>query len=178
MMLIKNTINHRKYANGFSLIEILIVVSIIAILTASAIPAYRQLVISREIKSTTTSLKHMITLGLSVARNNHRNALIVPLDHDLSEPWNGGWQLVDDSNQNFSYEPEIDSIYDSHALPSNGISITMSSSNQKIIIYDDQSLWPNSSFYICHPNHPRTTRLIVYSSGRLRVQSIQQSCVQ
>lgn len=68
-----------KKSNGFTLIEVMIVVAIVAILASIAVPSYQNSVIKSQIKEAQTNL---IALSLT-AENRYQRTLSYPV-HDLT----------------------------------------------------------------------------------------------
>ena len=72
-------------ARGFTLVELLTVVSMVAILAAIAVPSFRQLIAAQRVRSATSALTE--SLWLARAEATKRNTNVGFLFVDAATPW-------------------------------------------------------------------------------------------
>lgn len=86
---------------GFTLIELMVTVAMMAVLAALATPSFRELIEAQRLRDTAFGLVSDLTLARSEAIKRGGNVAITPVDN----AWSGGWTVavvgVDDhlSNQ-------------------------------------------------------------------------------
>jgi type IV fimbrial biogenesis protein FimT len=88
----------RRPASGFTLIELMIVLIIVAILAALAGPSFRDFIISQRIKTTSFDLFADLNYARSEAVRTNSEVIIAR----AGSSWTGGWSVtwVDPSNTN------------------------------------------------------------------------------
>jgi type IV fimbrial biogenesis protein FimT len=75
---------------GFTLIELMVVVSIVAIMTAIASPSLRSFLASQRVKSASYDLTSALLLARSEALKRNGNVRIAR----IGSSWNNGWQIT------------------------------------------------------------------------------------
>ncbi len=81
----------RRHASGFTLIEAVVVVGMLAIVAAIAAPSFRSFVGTMNSKSTAFDLINDLTVARSEAIKRNANASVVPVGGN----WSQGWQVRD-----------------------------------------------------------------------------------
>lgn len=94
---------HRAAA-GFSLLELMLVIGIMAVLAALAIPGFGYLSANTKVKSASTELYLAMIRARSEAVKRNRG---VSISADASG-WQGGWQIIADGNNDGDYADTAD----------------------------------------------------------------------
>jgi type IV fimbrial biogenesis protein FimT len=76
--------------SGFSLIELMVVITIVAILAALAAPSFDSLIESQRAKSAATDIYVALTRARSEALKRNANVTVTP-----KGGWAAGWQILD-----------------------------------------------------------------------------------
>jgi type IV fimbrial biogenesis protein FimT len=83
-----------KRIGGFTAIELMIVVTILAIVAAIAAPSFRTMIGTMNTKSIAFDLVSDLTMARSEAIKRNRNVTVVPVSGD----WIKGWRVADDAD--------------------------------------------------------------------------------
>ncbi len=119
----------RRRAAGFSLLEMMAVVSILAILTAIAIPGFGYLAASTKVKGASTELYLAMIRARSEAVKRNRAVAVVATSGD-EDNWAAGWRVIADGNNDGDYgdTPDPDRIVYEQG-PLQRVTITMAEDN-------------------------------------------------
>jgi type IV fimbrial biogenesis protein FimT len=104
-------------ARGFTLIEVMVVVSILAILSAIAAPGFRSLIGTMNAKSAAFDLIGDLTAARSEAIKRNQSTTVVPLDGD----WAKGWEVRRADNGALRTRPALTSSLAVSGAPSAGV---------------------------------------------------------
>lgn len=88
---------YRCGARGFTLIEMMIVVALVAILSAVAVPSFRDLLLNQRLASTASDFIAALSLARSEAMKRSQKTTLTATSRD----WNNGWEVttaVDDES--------------------------------------------------------------------------------
>jgi type IV fimbrial biogenesis protein FimT len=115
---------------GFTLIEMVVTVSIVAILATIAAPNFRTFVLNNRLTSTSQELLRTLQSARSEATKRQKNIVIclaASLDTSPSCVTNNtkptGWILFEDGNTNWTYDDGTSSLLQKHYLSSTKISL-------------------------------------------------------
>ena len=169
-----------RAAAGFTLIELMVTVSIAAILLAVAAPSFVAFQRNSELTSATNSLLAGISAAKGEAMKRGLSAVIVPAS---DSDWSKGWKIFVDRDANQAFSAATDTLIAEHAaLPSYfATSASASNGSTAYIMFDPSgySKTAGASFRSLTISLARndmtgtalaeqTRRIIVAASGRVR----------
>ena len=96
---------HSTTSSGFTLIELMVTVTLVAILLAVGVPSFTTFQRNAELTSATNSLLAAINAARSEAMKRGMNAMVVPTD---GANWSSGWVVFVDKNRSLAYESGSD----------------------------------------------------------------------
>lgn len=125
---------NEKRDHGFSLVELMVVLSIVAILLAAGAPSFRSLIQNQKMSTTVNDFFAAINLARSEAIQRGTRVDLIPLD---ASDWNKGWVVFIDENNNQKADTGEQIIF-SHGPVPNGMVITsaFTDSQVKYIAYN------------------------------------------
>lgn len=99
---------HRlPHAGGFTLIELMVTVAIIAVLATLTAPSFRALAANQTLSNTTQELMTALLTARSLALKNNQSATVARTD---GTSWASGWQVFVDANSDGSYQSGTDTL--------------------------------------------------------------------
>ena len=178
---IKNVFNnnlYQKHENGFSLIEIIIVIAIMSLLISTATPSFNTLINKSRLSKTSEELFSSLSLARSYAITSGQRVhlcalassdpLLCKKERDFNSNWSDGWMVFADINQNNEYD-------------SNDTMLNISTNSKNINVVFNQRgrlrFFQNGSarsagFYICSKKSPENRHIKLLYSGRARTTKI------
>lgn len=81
----------RGKSEGFTLVELMIVVIVVAILAAIGLPSFRSLIASQKVKTMASRLQVALLTTRSEALKRNTNVTLAPT---VAGQWNGGWHVI------------------------------------------------------------------------------------
>ena len=93
----------RKASSGFTLIELMTVLTVLAILASVGVPSFRELIASQKVKDAASTLQTALLLTRSEALKRNTSIALVPV---TANQWNAGWRVTNtvDGSVLSSYE--------------------------------------------------------------------------
>lgn len=81
-----------EWSRGFTMIELMVVVSIVAVLAAVATPSFKDFILGQRVKSAAFDLASNLLLARSEAIKRNTDVTLAPVD--TSAGWVGGWKAT------------------------------------------------------------------------------------
>jgi type IV fimbrial biogenesis protein FimT len=161
-----------KHPFGFTVIELMVTVSIAGILLVTAIPSFRQFTLQQRMKAAISSLHNDLMMGRSEAV--HLNTRVVSCPGDPltgcsgNNDWSEGWIVFADANADRLYQKTEMLIR--HGQGYRDVLIYGSAGRTEIRFFPDGSApASNGSISFCGAGGPEKARKLVISNvGRIR----------
>lgn len=103
----------RAQARGFTLIELMVTVAVLAIISAIALPSFREVIIRMTVTSTTNELVGAVNLARMEAVK--RGTDVVVKSASGGSDWSGGWSVADGAEVIRAY-PAVKANYSVHGI--------------------------------------------------------------
>ena len=92
----------RNAHRGFTLIELMVVISVAAILAAVGVPSFKHFIANQRVKSTSIELTGALFLARSEAVKRNANVTLAP---KTTGDWTSGWTIMDGTAVLFQQDP-------------------------------------------------------------------------
>ncbi len=152
---------------AFTLIELMVVIALIAILAAYAIPNMRAMLINNRIVTKTNELVHAINYARSEAITDANKLIQV---RAIDENWSNGWEILDTST--ISATNPDDTVLKVFKFNNDQIDVSVLGSTDTSFNYTSRGyLRTQIIFNICNIDYPtRGRRITVKQTGRANTQ--------
>jgi type IV fimbrial biogenesis protein FimT len=133
---------------GFTLLELLVTVSITAILLAVGVPSYVTFIDNNRVTSQANNLLYGFNMARSEAIKRGAEVRLVSV---TGSDWSGGWNLVADTNNDSDYVDAADILMQWEALNGDGslaIAATNSPTDTYVAFSSRGSLSPSNASFI------------------------------
>lgn len=128
----------RDPSAGFSLVEMLVVVAILAILARIALPAYRDIIENQRARNAASDLHASLTLARSEALKRNASVTVAPVGGDWAKGWeianptvSGGVVESRPALSNLSIEGPTSVVYRSSGRTQAGVAFTVTSGSHQ-----------------------------------------------
>ncbi len=172
-------------SQGMTMIELLVTLSVLAILLAIGVPAFNQFVVSSRLTAYSSDIFSALFLARSEAiKRNGRVVLCKSVDGQTcasAGSWNQGWIVFADPNNNASRDAGELIVHTMSALQ-NGYTLDGNSLISSYVSYDSQGMTQQTSgafqtgtFTLCPPAPAASGQgwtIVVSASGRPRASRI------
>jgi type IV fimbrial biogenesis protein FimT len=172
----------RSTARGFTLVELVTVLAILAVLTGIAVPAFTGFMRAATLTSATNDLFASILMARSEAvRRGSRTALCKSSDGHAcanSGGWEQGWIVFHDTNNDGAHDPGEEIILHAQAMPRD-LHLSGNLNVAKYVSYTPTGEarlagggFQAGTFTLCNPSlrSEEARQIVISSSGRPRVQ--------
>lgn len=160
-----------RQSRGFTLIELVVTVAIIAIIATWAVPAWQGLVQRSQVESDVRALTHALGMARSTATTRGVDVSVCPYAPSVATPnpttcdddWANGWVVYVGNTSNFTLDDRLWIHQDSNAVAQSG--------GAARITYNDRGTLTsgNSTLVFCAASD--ATSVVVAPSGRVRLES-------
>ncbi len=93
-----------RYQNGFTVVELLVGISIVGILTAMALPSFSNFITELRVNNEISELNRLILTARNNAVNSGNNVIICPLSPKCTNNWHKEVSVFMDNNNDGDYD--------------------------------------------------------------------------
>ena len=165
-----------RQIKGFTLIELIITIAILAIISTLALPYFHDIMAKQEIKNTTHSLIYSMQMAKTHAATQHNNVVICPSTDGLNcqaDSWNSGFVGFVDSNKNRQVDSNEDIIFTQAINLKYGSLNWRGTLNIPSLTFQALNGLPNGSngsFYYCSTHQQPHSKIILSNMGHIRIE--------
>lgn len=186
---VRSTLLSNRYNGGFTLMELIFVMSVAAILLSIALPSYKESIKRSEVSSPYKSLRSTLALAKTEAISRNKSVVVCASDDQAScgNDWNKGWIAFVDANGNSSFNtssasiPTGDELLAVNTEINSKVSLSFSDVNgnaANTVTFNRQGFARGSAgeFILCSKSDDRTQPvnargLFVFQSGIMRMST-------
>ncbi len=183
---------HKLRAEGFTLVELMVTVAIVAIMAAIALPSYQALVINS--RMTTQASEFLTTLEftrseavkrntrVTMCKSNNGTSCLINAAADLTASWQPGWIVFIDGGTAGDIDG-TDTILKVHGALIGGSTLVGNILVTNYVSYMSNGLaqqagggMQGGTFTLCSSNTAMAGRTIVLTTGTSRARITQTAC--
>lgn len=164
------------YTNrGFTLIELMVAITVAAVLASAAVPSFASLIARNKVTTQTNAILESLYLARSYAIVKQRNVHVCHLnaetnsscseDRNYKSKWSHGWLVFADNNgdRNFDDKDELLQIVE---MP-DSVNIVFNQRGRLRFFPDGSAR--SSGFYVCDRNQQSFKHVYLLHTGRARI---------
>jgi len=159
-------------SDGFTLVELLIVLGIIVALIAFAVPGWQSQIIAKQVDTASSRLLHHLSLARTLSIQTGLSVLVCPASEHLAcesgASWSRGWFGFIDKDLDNQYDTAERIIFAAASAP--GVDIYWRTPNW-IRFQPHGEAWPNGHFRLCSQSDEHARTVIVHLTGRARLSA-------
>ena len=169
------SIAFRASLRGFTLIELMVSVSVTSILAAIAVPNFSEFIVQMRVDNEISQLHRMLLMTRNAAINSGQKAIICPLDNafQCTSQWQNELSVFVDINDNKKFDAN-EKVISIRAAINAGDKLIYGKGRNKITFKPTGQLsgLANGTFEYCPKTHKNRARgIIIARSGRLHQSS-------
>ena len=162
--------NPKKGNGGFTLLELIFTLTILAVAGLAGTSLYRDAIIANQLHRATSTLVHDLALGRLEAVRRATRITLCPGNPEIGctrgPDWETGWIGFADRNHDHSLSAGEELIL--HSATKRGVSIAWRKP-ERVSFNAIGGAWPNGHFRLCAKNPQQRRAVIVHLTGRTRV---------
>lgn len=167
---------HRTKHSGFTLTELLLILSALGILLSIAIPSYRSAVAATESHTARSSLQSSIMQSAQAALVRGQHVVLCPSTDQTTctgdYDWSVGWIAFVDANGDRARNPSEPRVFTHQSIGSNARLISSTGRRRLVFQPNGGMAGSNVSFTLCdRRGASRALALIFSNGGRLRTDT-------
>ncbi len=169
-----------RSTRGFTLIELMVTIAIMAIMVAIGFPSFQAMIASSRLTSTTNAMVSTLQMARMEALKQHQTVIIKPKD-DVTDGWANGWSVFVDLNGNTKQdaldEPTIatfDALNSTTTMATvdDDPSVTTTSGYSNRVSYSPSGRVKSAGhFTFCSAAAQDFRSVVIAATGRVRVET-------
>jgi type IV fimbrial biogenesis protein FimT len=165
----------RSTSQGFTLVELLITVSLTAILLALAVPPFRDMILNNRRAAQLNALTASLNLARSAAVKSGSTAVVcITPDCDTgATQWEDGWRVIVDSDRDGTVTTaDGDQVIEIHEALASGFTLRSNPATPGRVAYDARGTSTNRTLTLCDSRGAAHAKgIVILNTGRARLTS-------
>lgn len=125
---------HRARTSGFTLVELMVTIAIVAILLAVGLPSFQGSLRSNRVATTTNEMLASLSLARTEAIRSTQSSLVCARDGAAcGDDWNQGWLVMTDTDGDDAYETLVKAV-DAH--PNLRVAMELDGAAADMVVFD------------------------------------------